>query len=182
MTGNNHTDRSKLGTKRHILTDKKGIPLSAVISSASTHDIKLVTNVVDNIVIKQRRPSSYMNLNQEEEKTAAAPVSWQGIQFWTWGTGTNQTGVCIAYALQEKERGSGWWTKNKSGTTSQKTFSQAMGCGENKLLAQQVSKTVHTIWKEGWELSWVGTVLLLYNHLQKYNFGIGSKFPVVMGF
>ena len=57
MTGNNPTDRSKLGTKRHILTDKKGIPLSVVvISSASTHDIKLVTDVVDSIVIK--RPSS----------------------------------------------------------------------------------------------------------------------------
>ena len=54
--GNNPTDRSKLGTKRHILTDKNGIPLSAIISSASTHDIKLVTNVVDNRVIK-RRPS-----------------------------------------------------------------------------------------------------------------------------
>ena len=48
MTGSNPIDRSKLGTKRHILTDKKGIPLSVVISSASTHDIKLVTNVVDN--------------------------------------------------------------------------------------------------------------------------------------
>ena len=57
MTGRNPTDRSKLGTKRHILTDKKGIPLSIVISSASTHDIKLVTDVVDNAVIK--RPPSY---------------------------------------------------------------------------------------------------------------------------
>jgi transposase len=57
-TGNNPTDdRSKLGTKRHILTDKKGIPLSVVISSpASTHDINLVTDVVDNTVIK--RPQS----------------------------------------------------------------------------------------------------------------------------
>jgi putative transposase len=55
MTGSNPTDRSKLGTKRHILTDRKGIPLSAVISSASTHDIKLVTDVIDNVVI--RRPS-----------------------------------------------------------------------------------------------------------------------------
>ena len=53
MTGSNPTDRSKLGTKRHILTDKKGIPLSVVISSASTHDIKLVTDVVDNAVIKR---------------------------------------------------------------------------------------------------------------------------------
>ena len=56
MTGNNPTDRSKLGTKRHILTDRKGIPLSAVISSASTHDIKSVIDVVDNVVIRQ--PSS----------------------------------------------------------------------------------------------------------------------------
>jgi hypothetical protein len=52
------TDRSKLGkTKRHILTDKKGIPLSVVISSsASTHDIKLVTSVVNNAVIHKRPP------------------------------------------------------------------------------------------------------------------------------
>jgi len=53
MTGNNPVDRSKLGTKRHILTDKQGIPLSAIISSASTHDIKLVTDVIDNSVIKR---------------------------------------------------------------------------------------------------------------------------------
>ena len=50
MTGNNPTDRSKLGTKRHILTDKQGIPLSAIISPASTHDIKLVTKML--LIIK----------------------------------------------------------------------------------------------------------------------------------
>ena len=55
MTGHNPTDRSKLGTKRHILTDRDGIPLSAVISSASTHDINLVTDVVDNVVIARKR-------------------------------------------------------------------------------------------------------------------------------
>ncbi len=57
MTGHNPTDRSKLGTKRHILTDKKGIPISVVISSASTHDIKLVIDVVDSAVIHKRPPS-----------------------------------------------------------------------------------------------------------------------------
>src|SRR6185437_11085676 len=55
MTGSNPTDRSKLGTKRHILTDKNGIPLSVVISSGSIHDIKLVTDVVGNSVIKRQR-------------------------------------------------------------------------------------------------------------------------------
>jgi hypothetical protein len=66
MTGHNPTDRSKLGTKRHILTDKKGIPLSVVISSASTHDIKLVTSVVDKAVIK--RPPSYKTKKTERER------------------------------------------------------------------------------------------------------------------
>ena len=55
MIGNNPVDRSKLGTKRHILTDKNGIPLSAIITSANSHDIKAVTNVIDNADIK--RPS-----------------------------------------------------------------------------------------------------------------------------
>jgi transposase len=54
MTGNNPVDRNNLGkAKRHILTDKNGIPLSAAISSASTHDIKLVTDVIDNSIIKR---------------------------------------------------------------------------------------------------------------------------------
>ena len=52
--GSSPVDRSKLGkAKRHILTDKNGIPLSVVIAPASVHDIKAVTNVIDNSVIKQ---------------------------------------------------------------------------------------------------------------------------------
>jgi len=52
--GKNPADRSKLGkAKRHILTDKKAIPLSTVITSASIHNIKVVTNVIDNSVIRQ---------------------------------------------------------------------------------------------------------------------------------
>jgi putative transposase len=56
MTGHNPTDRSKLGNKRHILTDKNGIPLSTFITSANIHDVIVATNTIDNIVIK--RPSS----------------------------------------------------------------------------------------------------------------------------
>ena len=63
MTGNNPTaDRSKRGTaKRHILTDKKGIPLSIVISSAAnTHDIKAVTDVIYNAVLNRPSESSFI--------------------------------------------------------------------------------------------------------------------------
>jgi putative transposase len=62
MTAGNNpiADRSKLDqAKRHILTDKNGIPISAFITSASTHDIKAVTNVIDNTVIKRKPSSSY---------------------------------------------------------------------------------------------------------------------------
>jgi hypothetical protein len=62
MTGNNPTiDRSKLeGIKRHILTtDKDGISLSTVITSANTHnDVTVAIDRVDSIVIKKKRPSS----------------------------------------------------------------------------------------------------------------------------
>ena len=65
MTGHNPTDRSKLGTKRHILTDKDGIPLSAVITSANTHDVTVVIDTVDSIVIK--RPSSKPKYNHKKQ-------------------------------------------------------------------------------------------------------------------
>jgi hypothetical protein len=66
-TGNNPTDRSKLGAKRHILTEKTGIPLSVVISPASTHDIKQVTEVVDKTIIK-RPPSSSKSKNKRRQQ------------------------------------------------------------------------------------------------------------------
>ena len=49
-----------------------------------------------------------------------------------------------------------------------------MGCGEDKLMAQQVQETVHKIRKEGRELPWPGATVLQYHNLQKDNFGIGS--------
>jgi hypothetical protein len=57
MPGTNPTDRDKLGTKRHILTDKNGVPMSAVITPVNTRDIKAVTDVIDNAVIKKQQPT-----------------------------------------------------------------------------------------------------------------------------
>ena len=53
MTGHNPTDRSKLGSKRHILTDKYGIPLSVIITSANTHDVTVAIDTVDSMVLKR---------------------------------------------------------------------------------------------------------------------------------
>ena len=59
MTGPTPTDRGKLGTKRHVLTDGQGIPLSVVITAANTHDMKAAINTLDNIVVKRRPSKKY---------------------------------------------------------------------------------------------------------------------------
>jgi putative transposase len=58
-TGPNPTDRAKLGSKRHILTDKRGTPLSAVITSANTHDMKAALETLDATVVKRPRRRRY---------------------------------------------------------------------------------------------------------------------------
>ena len=65
--GINPTDRGKLGTNRHILTDTKGIPLSDVISSASTHDIKLATGVMDSVIVKRVSALTELNLSRKRK-------------------------------------------------------------------------------------------------------------------
>jgi putative transposase len=49
LTGRNPTDRGKRGTKRHVLTEQRGIPLSVVITAANTHDMKSAAKTLDNI-------------------------------------------------------------------------------------------------------------------------------------
>ena len=63
MTGSNPTDRGKLSTKRHILTDKNGISISAVIAPANIDKIKAATGMIDNTVAK--RPVAFLSTSKE---------------------------------------------------------------------------------------------------------------------
>jgi transposase len=45
-------DRGKLGTKRHILIDQKGVPLSVTITGADIHDMKASTDTLDKLWLK----------------------------------------------------------------------------------------------------------------------------------
>ena len=67
MTGHNPTDRSKLGSKRHIITDKNGIPLYTFITSANTHDVTVATKTIDNIVIKRPSLSSHNKSSKHKQ-------------------------------------------------------------------------------------------------------------------
>ncbi len=47
----------------------------------------------------------------------------------------------------------------------EKTFCKKMGCRKDKLMAQQIQETsLHDMKRRG-KLSWIVTVLMLYNHL-----------------
>ena len=45
-----------MGTKRSVLVDEKGLPLAIVISGANTHDIKLLEETLDHIVVLRPEP------------------------------------------------------------------------------------------------------------------------------
>jgi putative transposase len=60
LTGLSPTDRAKRGGKRHLLTDGRGAPLSAILSAANTHDKWLLAPTLDAVVLRAgpypRRP------------------------------------------------------------------------------------------------------------------------------
>ena len=59
-TGRNPTNRGKQGVKRSLLTDANGLPLSLVVATANTHDIKLVADTLD--ALQTGRPGQKLRL------------------------------------------------------------------------------------------------------------------------
>jgi transposase len=63
-TGPNPTDRGRAGSKRHRITDAKGLPLAVRLSAANIHDSRLFEELIDavppirhGIGRPQRRPA-----------------------------------------------------------------------------------------------------------------------------
>ena len=57
-TGKNPTDRAKIGTKRSLLTDGRGVPIGLAVSGANTHDKRLVEATLESIPVE--RPTSWL--------------------------------------------------------------------------------------------------------------------------
>jgi len=62
LTGPNPTDRAKKGCKRHILTDRRGIPIGLTITGANVHDKWQVAATLDSVPVSgprgPRRPKN----------------------------------------------------------------------------------------------------------------------------
>jgi len=56
-TGRNPPDRGKSGVKRSLLTEGQGLPLGLTVEGANRHDMKLVRNTVESIVVERPEPS-----------------------------------------------------------------------------------------------------------------------------
>jgi putative transposase len=57
-TGKNPTDRGKLGVKRSVLTDGRGVPLGVAVAGANAHDQRLFRATLDNLAIRRPRPKA----------------------------------------------------------------------------------------------------------------------------
>ena len=57
LIGPNPTDRGKAGTKRSLLVDGEGGPLSIVVAGANVHDTKLLEATLDAIVVERPQPT-----------------------------------------------------------------------------------------------------------------------------
>lgn len=56
-SGKSPVDRGKMGVKRSLCTDAKGIPLSIVIAGANRHDVKLLQETLTNLQITRPKPA-----------------------------------------------------------------------------------------------------------------------------
>ena len=56
-TGSNPTVGAKSGTKRSILVDGNGVPLSVSVDGANRHDMKLTKPTLQNVVVNKPKPT-----------------------------------------------------------------------------------------------------------------------------
>jgi putative transposase len=56
-TGPNPTDRAKSGVKRSLLTEGQGVPVGLAVEGANRHDMKLVRNTIESLVVERPDPS-----------------------------------------------------------------------------------------------------------------------------
>ncbi|WP_224244218.1 IS5 family transposase [Hyalangium gracile] len=55
-TGPNPTDRGKKGTKRSVLTDRRGVPVGVVVAGANVNDHKLLQATFDSVPVPRPKP------------------------------------------------------------------------------------------------------------------------------
>src|ERR687896_41250 len=79
-TGANPTDRGKQGTKRSLLTEGKGIPIAVVVAGANRHDMKLLADTLEALVVERPEPSDEAPQHLCADKAYDYPACHQGAE------------------------------------------------------------------------------------------------------
>jgi putative transposase len=78
-TGKNPVDRAKLGTKRSLLVEAKGVPLAIEVGPANRHEVKMLAATLDGIVVERPEPSEQAKQNLCLDKGySGEPVQQEG--------------------------------------------------------------------------------------------------------
>jgi transposase len=87
-TGANPTDKGKKGTKRHVVSDRKGVPLAVALTAANVHDSMVFEELIDAVEpIKRpgrgrprRRPEKLHADKAYDDKKCKAALRRRGIK------------------------------------------------------------------------------------------------------
>jgi transposase len=88
-TGPNPTDRSKSGSKHHVLTDAQGIPLAATVTAANVNEVTQVFQVLTAMPPvggkpgpKRQKPKRLLGDTGYDSEPVRVLLRWLGIDPW----------------------------------------------------------------------------------------------------
>ena len=83
-TGPNPTDRHKPGSKHHVITDARGIPLAVILTGANRHDVTQLLPLVEAIPsIRGRRGSGIpWEMLPKEMECGSGMTCWRRLRDW----------------------------------------------------------------------------------------------------
>ena len=111
--GRNLTDRSKAGSKKSILVDGVGGPLSAVVAGANIHDTKLLRLTLESIAVHRPEGAQDLCLDQGyDNPTGQGTVGDTGYH------GQIGEGKLDQSGKKPIQPGGGWWNAPWAGDPS----------------------------------------------------------------
>ena len=80
QVGPNPTDRGKNGSKKSLLTERNGGPLSLVLAGANVHDAKLLDRTIQAMVVKRPQPTKQKPQNLCLDKGFDNPTAQAAVE------------------------------------------------------------------------------------------------------
>ena len=121
LIGPNPTDRAKPGSKRSVLVEADGGPLSVVVAGANVHDTKLLEATLEDIVVERPEPSEEDRPNLCLDKAYDNPTGRKAAAKYGYIGRTYVASVRRSWTPQPRKstlHDDGWWNGRSHGYPS----------------------------------------------------------------